>query len=65
MTTKEGDIVLDPMCGSGTTGVVCKNLGRRAILCDELEEYVHMTEKRLELHRVNPNAGSDNECNVI
>lgn len=52
MTTKEGDIVLDPMCGSGTTGVVCKKLNRRAILCDESEEYTRMTEKRLNIQRV-------------
>lgn len=52
MTTVEGDTVLDPMCGSGTTGVVCRRLGRRAILCDEAEEYVCMTEQRLNLRRL-------------
>jgi len=52
MTTKEGDIVLDPMCGSGTTGVVCRALKRKAILCDKEEKYVQMTEKRLGLQRL-------------
>ncbi len=52
MTTVEGDLVLDPMCGSGTTGVVCKSLNRRAILCDYEQEYVKMTEKRLELRQL-------------
>jgi site-specific DNA-methyltransferase (adenine-specific) len=47
MTTHEGDLVLDPMCGSGTTGVVCKNLNRRAILCDESEQWVEGTKRRL------------------
>ena len=28
------DIVLDPMCGSGTTGIACKNLNRKCILND-------------------------------
>jgi site-specific DNA-methyltransferase (adenine-specific) len=51
MTTKQGDTVLDPMCGSGTTGAVCRKMGRRAILCDESEEYVKMVEKRLGIHR--------------
>lgn len=52
MTTQEGDVVLDPMCGSGTTGVVCRNLGRCAILCDASEEYTQIAEKRLGLRRV-------------
>jgi DNA modification methylase len=29
--TREGDTVLDPMCGSGTTLDVCADLGRRAL----------------------------------
>lgn len=52
MSTREGDWVLDPMCGSGTTGVVCRKLGRRAILCDISEEYIAMTEKRLGIRRM-------------
>lgn len=53
MTTKENDWVLDPMCGSGTTGEVCKKLKRRAILCDINEEYLQITEKRLNVKRYN------------
>jgi hypothetical protein len=48
MTTESGDLVLDPMCGSGTTGVVCQALGRRAILCDSSEEYIRITKARLQ-----------------
>lgn len=47
MTTKENDIVLDPMCGAGTTGVVCAKTNRRAILCDISEEWVKVTENRI------------------
>jgi len=47
MTTKPGDTVLDPMCGAGTTGVVCQRLGRDAILCDSSREYARLTERRL------------------
>lgn len=47
MTVEAGDIVLDPMCGSGTTGVVARSLGAKAILCDLDPEYVAMTERRL------------------
>jgi hypothetical protein len=52
MTTQPGDTVLDPMCGSGTTGAVCAALGRSAILCDISEEYTAITEKRLGVERV-------------
>jgi DNA modification methylase len=47
MATKPGDLVIDPMCGSGTTGALCAKLGRRANLCDESEEYVNVAENRL------------------
>ncbi len=47
MTTREGDVVLDPMCGTGTTGAACMKLGRATILCDQDEERVKMTEERL------------------
>ena len=47
MTTQENDLVLDPMCGSGTTGVVCEQLNRRAILCDMSSQWIEVTKKRL------------------
>jgi hypothetical protein len=51
MTTQEGDIVLDPFCGAGTTGSVCIKTGRRAILADLSDEYTQLAEKRLEIKR--------------
>jgi len=54
MTTQPGDTVLDPMCGAGTTGEVCRQLGRRAILCDVAEEYLRITERRLKVRRASP-----------
>lgn len=47
MATKEHDIVLDPMCGSGTTGEACFRLNRQALLCDHSEEYLSITAKRI------------------
>ena len=47
MTTKPDDLVLDPMCGSGTTGEACLQLNRRAILCDESEQWVGVTRGRI------------------
>jgi site-specific DNA-methyltransferase (adenine-specific) len=52
MTTKEGDLVFDPMSGSGTTGEAARELGRAAILSDVSEEYTKIAEKRLGVERV-------------
>lgn len=51
MATERDDLVLDPMCGSGTTGAACRKLGLRAILCDASEEYTQKTEYRLGIRR--------------
>ncbi len=47
MTTQEGDLVLDPMCGSGTTGEACLQLNRDAILCDESQQWVDVSRERI------------------
>lgn len=47
-STKERDIVLDPFCGSSTTGVACKKLGRCYIGIDNCEEYLQLSKKRLQ-----------------
>lgn len=52
MATVAGDVVVDPMCGSGTTGAVARANGRRALLADESDEYVTMTESRLGITRL-------------
>ena len=50
--TNEGDIVLDPFMGSGTTGVACQNLNRDFIGCELSDEYFEMEQKRLQ-YRIN------------
>ncbi len=47
MTTKENDLVMDPMCGSGTTGAACLQLNRRAMLCDSAEQWIDVTQQRI------------------
>ena len=47
MSTKECDTVLDPMCGSGTTGEACLRLNRRAVMCDSSEEYLSIARDRV------------------
>jgi site-specific DNA-methyltransferase (adenine-specific) len=47
-STNEGDIVIDPFCGSGTTGVVCRSLPDRFFIGIEIEkEYCEITRNRL------------------
>lgn len=46
-STREGDLVLDPFCGSGTTGVACKLLGRKFIGVDINAEYIALAKERL------------------
>ena len=45
--TKPNDLILDPFCGSGTTCVAAKMLGRRYIGIDISEEYCQIAEDRL------------------
>lgn len=45
--TKEGDIVLDPFVGSGTTAVVAKKLNRYYVGIDISNEYCKLSKKQL------------------
>lgn len=45
--TKKGDIVLDPFCGCGTTGVVCAEHGREFIGFDIVPEYCRISVDRI------------------
>lgn len=47
MTTDEGDIVLDPFVGTGTTAVAAKKLGRKYIGFDLDQEYKTISENNL------------------
>jgi len=53
-STNEGDYVLDPFLGSGTTAVVAKKLNRRYFGTDLSEDYCLWAAKRLELADTNP-----------
>ncbi len=52
-STNEGDVVLDPFAGSGTTAVVCKKLGRTSIAIEVEPDYCALIQKRLQLTEPN------------
>lgn len=47
-STDEGDLILDPFNGSGTTGVVANKLKRNYIGIDIEKEYLDLTIRRKE-----------------
>ncbi|RMG36566.1 MAG: site-specific DNA-methyltransferase, partial [Planctomycetota bacterium] len=49
--SNEGEVVVDPFAGSGSTLVVAKKLRRRFVGCDLSEEYVRHAQRRLESTR--------------
>jgi DNA modification methylase len=50
--TDPGDLVVDPFCGSGTTGAACIELGRRFIGIEKSEQFASAARARL-AHCVN------------
>jgi len=49
--TFEGDVVLDPFCGSGTSCIAALKSGRRYVGFDTVQEYVDLSKKRIEQAR--------------
>jgi site-specific DNA-methyltransferase (adenine-specific) len=50
-SSRDGDVVLDPFAGSGTTAAVARTLGRRSISIDESPDALTTIEKRLGIER--------------
>jgi len=48
-----GDLVFDPFCGSGTTGVICKKLNRKFVGIDSNSEYLDIAKKRISAVKCN------------
>jgi len=61
LSSKEGDTILDPFTGSGTTGVVAKKLKRNFIGFEINSEYFEIAKKRIENTNNNDNLILDNE----
>lgn len=46
--TNEGNVIIDPFMGSGTTGVACKNLNRNFIGIELDDKYFEIAKQRIE-----------------
>jgi len=47
LVTREGQIVLDPFIGSGTTAIAAHNAGRKCIGIEKEEEYIEIAKARI------------------
>ena len=57
LATDEGDIVLDPFSGTGTTAISAKRLGRKYIGFELDNEYVEISKRKLEVTEPNYKLG--------
>lgn len=53
LTTKPGDLVFDPFCGTGTTAIAAYKLGRRYVTVDLDSNYVRIATEKLAAMRQN------------
>jgi site-specific DNA-methyltransferase (adenine-specific) len=58
MATNEGDIVLDPFSGTGTTALAAKRLGRNYIGFELDEQYVQISKNKLKQEAPNSKIGA-------
>ncbi|OAV75692.1 Modification methylase PvuII [Bacteroidales bacterium Barb7] len=60
--TREGDTVLDPFTGSGTTNFVAQRMNRNSIGIEIKEEYYQMIKQEIQEYETNLNQSSDALC---
>jgi len=58
MSTDEGDVVLDPFSGTGTTAIAAKRLGRKYIGFELDQEYAQISESKLLQEEANSKIGN-------
>ena len=54
LVTREGQTVLDPFLGSGTTAISAHNTGRKCIGIEKEGEYIEIAKRRVEHHESQP-----------
>ena len=63
--SEEGDIVLDPFMGSGTTAMVAKSLGRDYNGCELHEDYGNLIQKRVEEYHPVEEVSQEPSINIL
>jgi site-specific DNA-methyltransferase (adenine-specific) len=58
MTTDENDIVLDPFCGTGTTAIAAKRLGRQFIGFELDDKYATIAQSKVNQEKANSKLGN-------
>ena len=48
LVTREGQIILDPFIGSGTTAIAAHNVGRKCVGIEKEEEYLTIAKRRID-----------------
>lgn len=61
--SNQGDLILDPMCGSGTTCVAAADSKRKYIGIDISSEYCDLAKERLKIHRMQTSLFED--CLIV
>ncbi len=54
LVTREGQIILDPFIGSGTTGIAAHNTGRKCMGIEKEDEYMEIAKRRTAYWRSRP-----------
>ena len=63
--SEEGDCVLDPFMGSGTTAMVAKSLGRDYIGCELHEDYGNLIQQRVVEYKPVPEVAQESTVNIL
>ena len=63
--SQEGDCVLDPFMGSGTTAMVAKSLGRDYIGCELHEDYGNLIKKRIDEYHPVQEVSQEATVNIL
>ncbi|TET41749.1 MAG: site-specific DNA-methyltransferase, partial [Dehalococcoidia bacterium] len=54
LVTREGQIVLDPFIGSGTTAIAAHNVGRKCVGIEKEDEYLIIAKRRIDYWKSQP-----------